>query len=79
MDKVTKYLVCCYLYYIEFAGTPISDYEFDILCRELLDEFNTIEHEFKHLLDKNALAAGTGYQISAEKYPDSIKTLAGEY
>jgi hypothetical protein len=76
MDKVTKYLVCSYLYYIEYADTPLEDYEFDALCKELYNEFDSIEHKYKYLLEKDALQAGTGYQIADHHYPPAIKVLA---
>lgn len=78
IDKVTKYLVCSYLYYIKYDTCPISDLEYDTLCRELLAEFDTIEHELKYLLDKDSLRAGTGYQIGDQHYPSQIKALAND-
>ena len=76
MDKVTTYLVCSYLYYIQYEDTPLTDFEFDTLCQELLNEFDTLEHEFKYLLEKESLKAGTAYQIGDRDYPPEIKRLA---
>jgi NAD-dependent DNA ligase len=45
----------------------ISDIEYDELCKELKDKWNSIEHYHKHLIDKQSLGAGTGYQLEYNK------------
>ena len=63
---VPYYLMHSYLYYV--MNEPIiSDIEYDELCKELKDKWNSIEHYHKHLIDKQSLGAGTGYQLEYNK------------
>jgi len=71
MKKLVKdYLIHSYLYYI-LDNSVISDGEYDTLCKELLQ--SDIEHP---LVDKGALAAGSGYSI--KDYPIEIVEEAKE-
>jgi len=55
-----------YLYYV--MNEPIiSDMEYDELCKELKDKWDSVEHYHKHLIDKQSLGAGTGYQLEYNK------------
>ena len=63
---VPYYLMHSYLYYV--MNEPIiSDIEYDELCKELKDKWDSIEHYHKHLIDKQSLGAGTGYQLEYNK------------
>ena len=63
---VPYYLMHSYLYY-EINDSIITDYEYDEICRELKDKWDNITHYHKHLIDVDALGAGTGYQIKYNK------------
>ena len=65
---VPYYLMLSYLYY-EKNDPLIDDGEFDKLCKTLLDKFDSIKHMHKSLINKSALAAGTGYDL---KYTSMI-------
>jgi NAD-dependent DNA ligase len=69
---VPYYLMHSYIYY-EINDSIITDYEYDELCRELKDKWDMITHYHKHLVDVNALGAGTGYQL---KYNKRIENAA---
>ena len=63
---VPYYLMHSYLYYV--MNEPIiSDMEYDELCKELKDKWDSVEHYHKHLIDKQSLGAGTGYQLEYNK------------
>ena len=63
---VPYYLMHSYLYYV--MNEPIiSDIEYDELCKELKDKWDSVEHYHKHLIDKQSLGAGTGYQLQYNK------------
>lgn len=66
-----SYLEHSYRYY-NLDEPIISDYEFDTLCKRLLDRWDELKHPFKHLTDESALEAGTGFQLY-HKIPDYIK------
>ena len=69
---VPYYLMLSYLYY-EKDITLIPDTEFDALCKKLLEKFDEVKHQHKHLIDKSDLKAGTGYSL---KYTNLIKGAA---
>lgn len=68
-----RYLMSSFLYYKADARTPWTDVQFDYACKRLLDEWDTFEHPHKHLTDKQALRAGTGYHI---QYPLIVESCA---
>ena len=69
------YLMACYLYYYE-DYSPITDIEFDYVCRRLKEEFNNLTHPHAKLLDWGALDAGTGYHFKLDDYPKLIVQAA---
>ena len=60
---VSYYLMSCFLYY-ELDLNVLSDYEFNILCKRLINEYNTITHMHKKLIDVDELKASTGYTLT---------------
>ena len=69
---VPYYLMFSYLYY-EKNISLIEDTEFDKLCQILLEKYDSVEHMHKHLVSKESLTAGTGYDIV---YTNMIKDSA---
>tara|TARA_Y100000114_G_scaffold133976_1_gene133770 strand:+ start:129 stop:347 length:219 start_codon:yes stop_codon:yes gene_type:complete len=61
-----------YLYY-EKNISLIEDGEFDDMCKTLLEKLDSLTHMHKHLVKKESLTAGTGYDI---KYTNLIKDSA---
>lgn len=72
---VPWYLMTSYLYYVKDKSV-VSDRTYDDLCKRLLAEWNWIEHRHKDLIDREALAAGTGYYIKESDYPLIVKSAA---
>ena len=69
---IPYYLMFSYLYY-EKNISLIDDSEFDGISKTLLDKLDTLTHMHKHLIKKESLTAGTGYDI---KYTNLIKDSA---
>lgn len=69
---LTHYLSASYGYYIHHESVWETDQAYDYLCKRLLEVFDTFEHRHKHLTDKEALAAGTGYHIALSDYPPQV-------
>ena len=65
---VPWYLMSSYLYYKEDKQV-LTDEQFDMLCKRLLENWDSVEHMHKHLISKHDLTAGTGYAI---KYTNMI-------
>ena len=66
---LTDYLIHCYLYY-ELDTPIIYDYDFDKLCQDLLEKWDSINHSYKDFVSQDDLKAGTGYSI--QRYPRAI-------
>jgi len=65
---VPYYLMLSYCYYKENESL-IDDTEYDDICKQLIEKWDTLEHWHKPLLDLESLKAGTGYDI---KYPQRV-------
>ena len=72
---VPIYLMSSYLYY-EQDKNVLDDTQFDYLCKKLYDNWDSVEHMHKHLIDKNNLKAGSGYGI---KYTNLIVNSANSW
>lgn len=72
---VPYYLMSSYLYYELDEITPITDSEYDILCKRLYDEWENITHVHKGLVRKDALLAGSGFYLSG-RYPLIVQSAA---
>lgn len=73
---VPAYLLHSLLYY-HFDITVISDDEFDQICREIIDNWDECQkHAHAHLLDKEALVAGSGFQLHINDFPSRVTHMA---
>ena len=66
--------MCAYAYY-ELDKPLIEDFEFDALAKEILDNWDNIQHMHKYLLTKDMLVAGT----YLGEYPNMVKGAVGNY
>ena len=65
---VPYYIMAAYSYYIE-DDPIISDATYDQIGKWLLENYDIVEHQHKHLIDKEQLEAGT----CLIQYPTIIK------
>ena len=72
--KLQIYLVTSYLYY-NLCRSIITDHDFDRLCKDLGEGWDTFEHQHKYCTSREDMLAGTGY---ANTYPLMI-VHAAEY
>lgn len=70
---VPWFLISSYAYY-ELDRPVISDRLYDEICEELLECWDDIGHEHKHLIDHDALRSGTGFYL--KNYPGRVKGSA---
>lgn len=70
---VPHYLMASYQYYVK-DDPYLSDGCYDWLCKFLLEHWCEIEHWHKHLIDRKALLAGTGFYL--KEYPQRVKFAA---
>ena len=75
---VPCYLMASYLYYHRNVSL-MSDADYDKLCEALFILWNEPEvrtHQHRHLVKRDALAAGTGYYIPENRYPLRVRGAA---
>ena len=72
---VVYYLSSVYLY-AEHSDPVLSDLCFEWVCRYLYDNFDTIDHRHKHLVDKRALLTATTVGYDFTVWPARIKSAA---
>lgn len=65
---VPYYLMASYLYYHRDVSL-LSDARYDLLCKELDAEWETVAHRHKGVIDRSQLKAGTGFALPADLYP----------
>lgn len=68
-NELFKQYVYHSLLYYGMDTTEISDFQFDLLCRDLLKVFDQVTHPDKHLVTIADLEAGTGFQMF-ESWPE---------
>ena len=66
--------MCAYAYY-ELDKPLIEDFEFDALAKDILNNWDNVQHMHKHLLTKDMLVAGT----YLGEYPNIVKGAVGNY
>jgi hypothetical protein len=72
-EQYRHWLEASYLYYIKAVGTQFSDYEYDYLANQLLNNWECVTHPHKHLVDEDSLRAGTAFDIKEAGYPEDIR------
>jgi NAD-dependent DNA ligase len=72
---VSLFLIASYAYYW-LDDQVMEDSEYDKLCQLLYENYDEIGHQHKHLVDKEALKAGTAFQIPEKAYPTVVKAVA---
>lgn len=69
---VPYYLMSSYLYYKEDKFV-LHDNDYDLLCKRIIKEWDSITHFHKHFIDLDSLKAGTGY---SNEYNNRIASAA---
>jgi len=69
--RVDLFLMASYRYYLCYESI-MPDRDYDMLCRDLLTDWDAIESPHKHLITREMLESGTGYNLRAEDYPQEI-------
>lgn len=72
---VAWYLMASVAYY-HWDEKFLEDSDYDMLCYDLYKNLGGINHKHKHLLDPDALLAGTAYHLKYEDYPLITKVTA---
>jgi NAD-dependent DNA ligase len=66
---VSYFMTSSYLYYKKDKAV-LSDTDYDLLCKRLLENWRQAKHEHKKYIKKKDLEAGTGYAIRL--YPQRV-------
>ena len=73
-NPIAKYLMCAFAYY-QLDTNWIPDSEFDQLGKDILANYDNIEHMHKHLVTKEMLDAGT----YLGEYPNMVIGATHDY
>ena len=73
-NPIAKYLMCAFAYY-QLDTNLISDSEFDQLAKDILADYDNIEHMHKYLVTKKDLDAGT----YLGEYPTIVRSATKQY
>lgn len=71
---IARYLMCAYAYYVE-NDPLITDAEFDQLAKDILTQYDALEHPHKTLITRSDLEAGT----YLGKYPTIVRAAVKDY
>jgi len=75
----SRWLTASYMYYIMNADySPMTDCQYDSLAKELLNNWDKLEHQHKHLVSKDDLSAGTLFMLNKEDYPRIVVNIAND-
>lgn len=74
-NLVARYLIYSYQYYI-LNDNLVSDAEYDVICKTLLENFGALTHPHTYLLDTEALSAGSCFHLKESDYPLIVKETA---
>lgn len=69
------FLMASYAYYIHDKSI-VSDSVYDGMAKDILANFEAIDHQHKFLVDRESLVAGSLYKLSADGYPEMTKAAA---
>lgn len=72
---VSFYLINSYLYYIRNQNI-VQDFEYDMVCKFLLEHIDEVEHQHRYLINIDSLRAGTAFTIKDSDYPTMVKCSA---
>jgi NAD-dependent DNA ligase len=73
-NPIAKYLMCAFAYY-QLDTNLIPDSEFDQLAKDILADYDNIEHMHKYLVTKKDLDAGT----YLGEYPTIVRSATKQY
>ena len=74
---IPHYLMSSYCYY-QLNQSPMTDGAFDYLCVRLAGEYDSLEHQHKHLVEPESLDAGT-CMLGMKEYPAIVANGAERY
>ena len=73
-NPIAKYLMCAFAYY-QLDTNLIPDSEFDQLAKDILANYDNIEHMHRYLVTKKDLDAGT----YLGEYPTIVRSATKQY
>lgn len=72
------YLLASLLYY-HYDESPFEDHGYGRICERLYECYDAFEHPHKHIVEKDALTAKTGFYIKFDDYPSIVHKGLGQY
>ena len=75
---ISWFLSSSYCYYILYQSL-MTDEAFDKMCKWMLENYDSLEHEHKSLVTKEMLSVGSGYNIPYDGYPLRVQNSASYF
>lgn len=72
---ISWWLVSSYCYYIHDESL-LSDSVYDLMSKYMLNNWDKLEHQHKHMITKEDLMAASGFAIERSEYPLIIQVTA---
>jgi hypothetical protein len=77
-STISWFLSASYAYYCRYESL-LADDVFDKLCKYILDNYDKLQHAHKHLVTKEMLSAGSGYNLKESDYPLIVKVTTEKF
>lgn len=71
-SAISWWISASFAYYLRYESL-FSDPVFDKLSKWILENYDELEHQHKHLVTKEGLKAGSGYYLKEDDYPLRVK------
>lgn len=68
-QSVVGWILMASFQYYHKDTNLLADTTFDKMCKWLLDNYDTVEHRYKHLITRDQLQAGSLYDLGTHDYP----------
>lgn len=75
---ISWWMSASYAYYARYESL-LSDEAYDKMSKYILDNYDSLEHEHKHLITKEMLSAGTAYNLKEYDYPMVVKVTTEDF
>ena len=72
---IDDYLVSSVAYYLDYEDTHLTDHEFDMICRNLCDNYEDIPDDLKRFVNEDDLLAGTGFMVTRKDLEEWMRYI----
>ena len=78
-NSVVSYILGASYAYYTFNESVLSDECFDGMCRWLHDNWDSVEHQHKHLFTKEDMKNGSLFMLKPKDYPSIVQNSVAQW